>query len=300
MVKQFKVIEIRADESIRDEALGTKEKFWLEKDGVRFLFKEARSNTGEDWSEKLAGEIAGLIGISAAKVELSICDGKRGTLSQSFIDLSIGEDLIHGNEILAGQVLGYNPSQKFGQSDHTLDNIYSAISEIFSEDSDKSDILKQLASYMVLDALIGNVDRHHENWGLVGRPETGQQGKFLVYVAPTYDHASCLGRELLDSRIDRLLSEPEGVEKYIAKGKGAIYISSEDKHGANPLRLVEFGSRRFPEFFSEAIDNLKSTDLSDMLNLADRIPSDRISSSATTFVKQFLTYTYNKICNLKT
>ncbi len=47
---------------------------------------------------------------------------------------------------------------------------------------------------MVLDALIGNVDRHHENWGLVGHPETDQQGNrtFLVYVAPTYDHASCL------------------------------------------------------------------------------------------------------------
>ncbi len=113
-------------------------------------------------------------------------------------------------------------------------------------------------------------------------------------------HASCLGRELLDNKIDRLLSEPKGVEKYISKGKGAVYISSEDKHGANPLRLVEFGNRKFPEFFNEAIDNLKSTNLSDMLDLADMIPSDRISPSARAFVKQFLTYTYNKICNLKT
>lgn len=299
MTEPFKITEISAEESIRDEALGTKDKFWLEKDGVRFLFKEARPDTGEDWSEKLAGEIARLIGIKAAEVELSICDGKRGTLSRSFIDLSIGEDLIHGNEILAGQVLGYNPSKKFGQSDHTLENIYSAISKVFPEDSDKSDILKQLASYMVLDALIGNVDRHHENWGLVGHPETDQQGE-RTYVAPTYDHASCLGRELLDKRIDRLLSDPGGVEKYISKGKGAVYISSEEKHGANPLRLVEFGNRKFPEFFNEAIDNLKSTDLSDMLDLVDMIPSDIISPSARTFVKQFLTYTYNRICKLKT
>ena len=299
MMNQFKVIEIRADESIRDEALGTKDKFWLEKDGVRFLFKESRPNTGEDWSEKLAGEISLLCNIKAAKIELAICDGKRGTLSESFIDLSIGEDLIHGNEILAGQVLGYERSKKFGQSDHTLENIYSAISNIFSDKADKTDILQQLASYMVLDALIGNVDRHHENWGLVGHPETDQQGN-RTYVAPTYDHASCLGRELLVTRIDRLLAEPEGLEKYISKGKGAVYISSEDKHGANPLKLVEFGSREFPEFFNEAIDNLKSTSLSDMLDLADMIPSDRISPSARDFVKQFLTYTYTRICNLKT
>lgn len=301
-VNQFKVTEICADESIRDEALGTKDKFWLEKDGVRLLFKESRPNTGEDWSEKLAGEIARLIGIQAAKIELSICDGRRrGTLSQSFIDLSIGEDLIHGNEILAGQVLDYDRSKKFNQSDHTLENINAAISRVFSKNTYKNKMLRQLASYMVLDALIGNVDRHHENWGLVRYSKIDPQGEkhFFVYVAPTYDHASCLGRELLDNRIERLLLEPEGIEKYISKGKGAIYIGSEDKHGANPLRLVAFGSRRFPDFFNEAIDNLKSTNLSDMLDLVDMVPSDRISPSARTFVKQFLTYTYNKICNLK-
>ncbi len=37
------------------EQLGTKRKFWFQgEDSVNYLFKEARPNTGEDWSEKIA------------------------------------------------------------------------------------------------------------------------------------------------------------------------------------------------------------------------------------------------------
>ncbi|EGJ29874.1 MULTISPECIES: hypothetical protein [Moorena] len=35
--------------------------------------------------------------------------------------------------------------------------------------------------YLLLDAWIGNGDRHHENWGFV-RPKTSQTG---IYLAPT-------------------------------------------------------------------------------------------------------------------
>ena len=46
------------------------------------------------------------------------------------------------------------------------------------------------AGYLVLDAVIGNTDRHHENWGLLlRRTETGWKGQ----VAPSFDHASSLG-----------------------------------------------------------------------------------------------------------
>jgi hypothetical protein len=50
----FSVLSVDPDQSIWDEALGTKRKFWVERDGERWLFKYARENTGEDWSEKLA------------------------------------------------------------------------------------------------------------------------------------------------------------------------------------------------------------------------------------------------------
>ena len=287
--RYFDVIPIRAEDSIRDETLGTKNKFWVEIDGKSWLFKEARFNTGEDWSEKIAAEIAKLISIPAATIELAECGGQRGTVSLSFINREKGEDLIHGNEIMAGQVLGYNPNKRFGQSDHTLENIRKAICKLHL-DSDRSDeFLKQLASYMVLDGLIGNVDRHHENWGLVEYAGAKDQDRrFNVYVAPTFDHASCLGRELLDEKIRRILTSPNGVWNYISNGRGAIYLSASSPHGENPLKLVEFGSRRFPKYFSEAINSVKSVNLIEILASVDRIPESRISQCANQFVKKFL------------
>ena len=162
-------------------------------------------------------------------------------------------------------------------------------------------MIKQLASYMVLDGLIGNVDRHHENWGLLASIENNDTiSEISISVAPTFDHASCLGRELLDTKIERLLAVPDGISTYINKGRGAIYLSSSSPHGENPTKLVEFGSRRFPYLFNETISSVASLPLLELQALANRIPKDRISACAIEFVKRFLDHTYKRICILKT
>lgn len=109
------------------EQLGSKPKFGVLMDDRRWLFKEARANTGEDWAEKAAAEVAKVIGINATSVELADYGGRRGCLSLNFVDVEAGEALIHGNEILARRVTGYDKSKNFLQSDHTPENIDSAI-----------------------------------------------------------------------------------------------------------------------------------------------------------------------------
>jgi hypothetical protein len=55
----FQILKVPAGARIRDEPMGTKEKFWCEyEDGARYLFKFSRPDTGEHWSEKLAAELA--------------------------------------------------------------------------------------------------------------------------------------------------------------------------------------------------------------------------------------------------
>jgi len=56
------------------------------------------------------------------------------------------------------------------------------------------------------------------NWGILQKQtESGVTG----IVAPSFDHASSLGRELLDDRRQRLLSERQ-VGKYSEKARGGI------------------------------------------------------------------------------
>jgi hypothetical protein len=60
----FDVVAIADDVQDNLEPLGTKPKFWFRTEaGVWCLFKEARPNTGEDWAEKIACELARLLGL---------------------------------------------------------------------------------------------------------------------------------------------------------------------------------------------------------------------------------------------
>ena len=107
MSDSFPIFEVPSDAAEAPEATGTKPKFWLEHPEFgKCLFKQARSNTGEDWSEKIAAEIAQLLGLPHhAKQELATYREHPGTLSPLIIPAK--GSLTHGNDILAGIVSNY-------------------------------------------------------------------------------------------------------------------------------------------------------------------------------------------------
>lgn len=295
----YPVLQVQPENLISDEALGSKTKFWFRQGGQHWLFKEARDNTGEGWAEKIAAEVAALMGISAATVELAEYEGRHGCASLMFVDSARGEVLYHGNEILAGQVLGYDPAKKFRQSDHTLENIRIAIYKLFPKPEVHHSVLTALAGYLVLDALVGNTDRHHENWGLLLSPKL--EGNTIagaeLSVAPSFDHASSLGRELRDEKRLNIMRSA-GVSAYVRKGKGAVFFAPEDAHGANPLRLVEFGANRLGEYFLPGLERLRRFTISDLDAVVDRVPDEHMSVAAKAFTKAFLAYTYESLCKL--
>ena len=288
----FPVLQVQPAEVISDEALGSKTKFWFRQGGERWLFKEARDGTGEDWAEKIASEVARLLEVRAATVELATYEGRNGCASLSFAYREKGDVLIHGNEILAGLVLGYDRNKKFRQSDHTLENITSAIRKLFPRDELNQLVLTALAEYLVLDALIGNTDRHHENWAILLRASPS-----VLEVAPTFDHASSLGRELRDPRRLGLLQNGR-IEDYVRKGRGAIYLRTTDEHGENPLRLVEYGTRQFPEYFLPVLKKLQKISPADFKLILDRVPAARMSTTSKDFALGYMSYTYNALIKL--
>ena len=297
----FSILQVTLDDTIRDEQLGSKPKFWFSQDGHRWLFKEARPNTGEDWAEKLGAEIAHRVGISVANVELAASGERRGCASQNFLMPDV-EDLIHGNEILGGSIVGYEADKRLKQSDHTLSNIIEAIQKLVRTEAEYRPILTQLAGYLVLDALIGNTDRHHENWGLIARyPEAGGDNpdiaRAALRVAPSFDHASSLGRELLPARIEAI-NTPALMEGYIRGGRGGIYLASTDRRGANPLELVEVAAKRYPRYFSPALQQVAAVSVEEMVEFVANIPADRMSEANQKFVGLFLTYSHTALTKL--
>lgn len=194
--------------------------------------------------------------------------------------MAAGEALIHGNEILALRVTGYDKTKTFRQSDHTIENIEAAMRGLFDK-NEADGILTDLAGYMVLDALISNTDRHHENWGLRLRVEAQSR---VLSVAPSFDHASSLGRELLDERRAELLSA-QRIAWYVGKGKGGIFRDPDQRHGENPLRLVQVAARAYPSYFRPALEQVAALKPDSIARILAALPQERTSALAKQFAQ---------------
>jgi hypothetical protein len=72
-------------------------------------------------------------------------------------------------------------------------------------------------------------DRHHENWGVVVM--TDEYGETSFSLAPTFDHASSLGRNESDDADD------EGWLPRMSATRFKLMQQEPDRHSINPLHL---------------------------------------------------------------
>lgn len=288
----FPVIAVPTDAASDTEAMGTKPKFWFYHPELgRCLYKQSRPNTGEDWAEKIASELCGLLGLPCAAIELATWNSGFGTVSPSFVPPT--GTLIPGNDILAPLVPDYPRFQAFNVSQHTLDIVLNAISSSVVElplnwtpPNGIATATETFVGYLMLDTWIGNTDRHHENWGFVEVRAT-KTLQVTGHLAPTYDHASSLGRELLDSkRLERLNNN--AVAAYAVKCRSAFYAVVGDKKALSPLDAFQAAARRYPQAARVWQERLKSVSAADTLAIFDRISGERISEAAKAFARQIL------------
>jgi HipA-like C-terminal domain len=287
-VSLFQIIEVTSAMRSEVEQLGSKPKFWFRHNNENWLFKEARINTGEDWSEKLASEIARLLDLSTHHTELAIWEGKRGCAVQSFLS-SNASVLVHGNELLGGLISSYDKNKERGQADHTIDNIVSVLERLFDTDKPRRHAAFRMIGYLVFDALVGNTDRHHQNWGVVltTQEQADKKNTFSLELAPTFDHASSLGRELTDEARARRLTD-KSIERYSLKARGGIFEGATAARGMSPMALAQTLAVRYPAFFKPWQTRVGKLDENSLRYLVERIPPDRISPSGKSFALALL------------
>ena len=296
MLESYRILEVEPEPAFDPEAiesLGGKVKFWFQFSddwmGTDWLFKYPRPDTGEHWAEKIAAEVAGLLGISCARVELAVCQGRRGSVTESFT--IAGKGLVHGNELLEILLGDYDPEKRFNQSRHTLENILETLAALADHGPD---CLSRFAEYLLLDAIIGNTDRHHENWGwLMDLTAADGPGE----LAPSFDHASSLGRELDGVRRERILTENR-VGTYAERGRGGIYWSEEDSRSPSPLELLRRAVVAYPQFFRPGLAKLSTLDEGNILEIVNRIPADWMTRPQRDFAVGLMRYTLEQLRRL--
>jgi len=292
---QYEVIRLTQEQmsQAQEELMGTRVKFWFDHPQLgHCLFKYIRPDTGEDWSEKIAFELCKLLDLPSAQYELAeTANGDRGVIGVKF--LGRGETLVHGNEVLSGMNPNYPTSVKYKAYQHTVGSVMEAIQEnsvgfppSWAVPHSFTDARDLFVGYLLLDAWIGNGDRHHENWGFV-RPQDSQAS---IYLAPTYDHASCLGRELSDAQRQR-----KSVESYVNRCKSAFYLNQEDRRSPKVLELFEYTVRQYQQAGLEWLSRLEQISEQQIDLILQAFPACRLSEAASNFAKEILLFNKKRL-----
>jgi hypothetical protein len=254
-MKHFTVRELSLDKYNRIESSiqvfgGSRPRLTLyHRDGnQKYFFKTYSHTSREVWAECLASHLAELAGIKAQAVTIKTTppalkkyllehyperlpkDWKPiGTLSRNIFPKNI-------EIIYAAGILG-TPSDPI-----TLRDIEEKIRARYYA---PEDLLQNFADMVVFDAFIGNMDRHHENWGVCEDKRYKQQVMFdrkkvvkLRYFTPLFDHGSSLMFELGEEKVQEFLNDKTKLEEYVNRSRFG-YLLGHDRKKHNPFSIIE-------------------------------------------------------------
>lgn len=117
-------------------------------------------------------------------------------------------------------------------------------------------------------------------------------------VAPTFDHASSLGRELLDHKKQEILRDCR-IERYVRRCRGGVYDRSSDKKGLSPISLVEKAALKYPAYFQGILNRLRHAQLSDLSATLNDVPDSLISPVSRQFATIMLGFTYSTLVGIQ-
>jgi hypothetical protein len=292
ILEKFTIFEIPFHKYESIEQLGTKSKFWF-RDDVDYklkLFKIGREGTGENWVEVVVAHICKLLDIPHAKYEFARWSDHLGTISESFVPEK--GRLVHGNEVLAKTYKAIDssveyPIDKYKVREYQLKFVSSIMKRSifdlpFGYKNENCKICFDVfISYIMLDCLISNGDRHHENWGFIVYESK-------IFLAPTYDHASGLGcRESDAIKAKRLQSRDRNyqVKHFVKRAQTPFF--NKDKM-LTTLEAFELCANYEKDIALYWLQKLEALDLEKVRNIFDKIPSDLISNTSIEFAIKVL------------
>ncbi len=298
----FPVFVVPDDAGDLIEQLGTKQKFWyFDADRGPCLFKLGRPGTGEDWAEKVASEVAELLTLPHATYDLATWRGRHGVSSPTFRP-NKGR-LVFGNELLVrAPVAEIEREAGYLRQHHTIPRVFRLLSNPLIEtplgwtgNTGNLSAPEVFVGYLMLDALIGNQDRHDENWGLVAMPE-------CLSLQPTFDHASSLGRNETDEhRLSRLDSRDRmrSVESYCARAKSLLYAKAGEGQRLTTLEAFEASAHHHAAAAVHWLLRLEALDVGAVQHVLDEVPDDWITIPARRFAHEMVRVNRERLLGIR-
>ncbi|TAK89275.1 hypothetical protein EPO04_04255 [Patescibacteria group bacterium] len=283
------------------------------KTNQKFFFKTYTHNPREVWAEALASHIGQLTGIPTQKVTIKTAPlrlkeilikhfptkvdqnwTRVGTLARNIFPKDY--EITYGSNIVGsiGNPLTLNQAESF-----IRDKYYAA-----------DDLLQSYAEMIVFDAFIGNMDRHHENWGISESKTYKQMVLFdqknlasKRHFAPLFDHGSSLMFELSDQKVSQLNADDEALYRYILASKYSFLLDESGK-STNVFKVIEqeiASKSDWGKRFKNSAIKIVSIDLlslSTLLIQMPTLPALEYNQKRRSLLYKSLLFRYNKIKSL--
>lgn len=215
--------------------------------GHRYLFKEPGASRAQQiWSEVIAYELSRdlRLPVPPAFLALGPGNGSPGVLIEFFYGHAFDprDRFVHAIEQLQGLPFPIDFKRGSLKDNTTLCRLLQV-----------PDWRAWWARTLAFDAVIGNSDRHSENWGFLIDSASPQP---TFSLAPAFDNGTSLGYIIRENDLPRF-TRPEALGQLVARGRHHYGWVSGDHEGAQHARLCRRFIDRYPTF-SGAMDDAVS------------------------------------------
>lgn len=214
--------------------------------GHRYLFKISTGwRINQHWSEMIAYKLSTFCGVAAAPsfIAMDSRTGEVGVLIEFFYGYP--EDAMPAR-FLAGADLMRRTIERFDEdteAHHTWKNALRVSRQFMVPEP-----LRWWGKLVAFDALIGNTDRHSENWGLLA---TKTEGKWSFRMAPVFDQGTSLAYQITDEQMSREATD-EAISRHIARGNH--HLRWEDDAGVvrGHFDVCRLAAKKYPSIVPDA------------------------------------------------
>ena len=244
-----------------------------------FKYEKEEYCCSEACSEKLCYEIANVLEYPCARIELARDEeGFLGVLNYDFVINPTVEHI---------DIVSFINSQNQNREEYyTISNIKKILDGLNKE------LFLGFIRIMIFDALVGETDRHEENWGLTYTKEH-------YSISPLYDNGCSLINKFLNEEYARkYYQNDELFDSYIKKSKTFIY-KEDHVHRYRHFELIQYLGELYPNFVQLELKKLKKLSDEKIEEIVLKIPDELLTDIHKKYIILYLKKRRNILLELE-
>lgn len=285
----------------------TQPTFAFLKGSHQYLFKLSRDRCPEQfWNEIFAYRLGLEMGVSVPPAFVAYDDNtnQSAALIEWFLSLtgSIREDSESGGDLCQQMISNFDRDKGKQHNFETLSQICLNLQEKYP--SFNFDWKTYWAKAFLFDALIGNTDRHQNNWAIIRAWEYSEIERAYsikaIRFSPVFDNGTSMGYEFTADKFKHF-SDKRRIEVYVSKGRHHIKWGLDDIQSMQHSEMLIKFTAIYPETREIMLDCLNRVNLETFEKILHDLTKFDVSVKLTperaNFMLKLLAFRHQRLLN---